>query len=123
MEEAAQQGDGKTAERAFRQFALGLARHFTMEEEGFFPAFEKRTGMRQGPTMVMRMEHEQMRGLVQRMFQAVAAADWKELAKIGGTLLILMQQHNMKEEQMLYPMGDMQLAQEADAVVRTMQGL
>ena len=30
-----------------------------------FPIFEEVTGMTQGPTMVMRMEHSQMRGILE----------------------------------------------------------
>ncbi len=68
-----------------------------------FPAFEQATGMTMGPTRVMRMEHEQMRGLLSQM--AMAATDIDALVEHGDTLLMLTQQHNMKEEGMLYPMA------------------
>lgn len=71
-----------------------------------FPAFEAATGMTQGPTQVMRMEHRQMRGLMAQMQQAWAERDGEAFAGAAETLLILMQQHNMKEENILYPMCD-----------------
>lgn len=94
------------AERLFAVFRNALARHFAAEEEVLFPAFESRTGMLAGPTQVMRSEHRQMTDLVERMAEAIARRD--EAAYLGEseTLLMLMRQHNLKEEQILYPMAD-----------------
>lgn len=120
MENAAHEGKLVEARELFAAFLLGMEHHFTMEEKGFFPAFEERTGMRQGPTMVMRMEHEQMRGILRQMAQAMAADNLDGVLRGGGTLLLVMQQHNVKEEQMLYPMGDMHMG-EVDPLLQTMQ--
>lgn len=122
MENAAHEGKLVEARQLFAEFNLGMAHHFAMEEKGFFPAFEERTGMRQGPTMVMRMEHEQMRGILRQMAQAMEADNLDALMRAGGTLLLVMQQHNVKEEQMLYPMADMHMG-EVDGVLREMQRL
>jgi uncharacterized protein (DUF2249 family)/hemerythrin-like domain-containing protein len=105
MEAAAQAGQDAGA--LFRAFDLALRRHIAMEEEGFFPQFDKLMGMdNQGPTAIMREEHAQMRGLLDRMSVAAADGDGDGLVSAGETLLMLIQQHNMKEEQMLYPMAD-----------------
>jgi hemerythrin-like domain-containing protein len=78
-----------------------------MEEALLFPAVEAATGMVDaGPTFVMRMEHEQMRGVLDQMAAAVASGDQQELLDQGDTLHILIQQHNVKEEGMLYPMAE-----------------
>ena len=69
--------------------------------------FEEATGMSGGgPTQVMRMEHEQMRGVLAQMAAAVERGDFDELVDQGDTLNVLIQQHNMKEEGMLYPMAE-----------------
>ncbi len=102
-------------------FALGMERHFRMEEQIFFPAIEERTGMTQGPTQVMRMEHNQMRNVLLQMKAALAANDSEMVLGIGETLLILMQQHNMKEEGMLYPMGDGHIPDLAEELLKKMQ--
>ena len=54
-----------------------------------------------------------------------AAAAWAraeheghEYFGIAETLLIMMQQHNMKEENILYPMCDQHLAEEAEELVQ-----
>jgi len=52
----------------------------------------------------MRMEHQQMRALVQDLDNALAAKEKDEYLGLSETLMVMMQQHNMKEEMMLYPM-------------------
>ena len=106
-----------------RWFCFSMLHHFRMEEEAFFPAFEERTGMHQGPTTVMRMEHEQMRNLMNQMAQAAEKGDADLLLKSGGTLMFVMQQHNVKEEQMLYPMADTHLRADVESLLKEMQCL
>ena len=105
------------------RFQAAMARHFAMEEDVLFPAFEARTGNSTGPTQVMRMEHAQMRGLMQDMASAVATGNQNGFLGMSETLNMLMQQHNLKEENMLYPMSDQVLGGEQDSLIRTMQSL
>ena len=104
-------------------FIAAMEQHFTMEEEVLFPAFEEQTGMSMGPTAVMRHEHAQMRQLFGQMREALAQGDADSYLGIAETLLMLMQQHNIKEEQVLYPMTDRTLAAQSDEVMRRMQQL
>jgi hemerythrin-like domain-containing protein len=62
--------------------------------------------MTSGPTEVMRGEHRQMRDLLAQMKDALTSRDADAFSGAAETLLILMQQHNMKEENILYPMCD-----------------
>ena len=103
VEAAAEGGEG--VEAAFTAFDAAMRRHMDMEELVLFPAFEKATGMTMGPTRVMRAEHDQMRGLLSQM----AGAETDAMLDHGDTLLMLIQQHNVKEEGMLYPMCDARL--------------
>jgi iron-sulfur cluster repair protein YtfE (RIC family) len=105
-EAAAAKNDLAAAQTGFAAFEREMLQHLSREENTLFPAFEKATGSRGGPTSVMRMEHEQMRELFAEMRAALDAKDTDTYAGLSETLLILMQQHNMKEEQMLYPMAD-----------------
>jgi iron-sulfur cluster repair protein YtfE (RIC family) len=105
-EEACANGDWAAGEKAFALLVDELETHFCSEEEVLFPAFEKATGMTSGPTEVMRGEHLQMRELLQQMKQGLVARDTDVFDGGAETLLILMQQHNMKEENILYPMCD-----------------
>lgn len=106
--------------RSLQEFTDSLLRHFRMEEDVMFPAFEERTGMQGGPTVIMRAEHQQMRALLDRMHQGAMAGDSAEVLGHGETLLVLMQQHNIKEEQILYPMADQALSGAQDDVIRRM---
>ncbi|MBF0455433.1 MAG: hemerythrin domain-containing protein [Magnetococcales bacterium] len=123
VETAAQGGDEAGVKKGFDEFLLGMTHHFAMEEEVFFPAFEQATGMTQGPTMMMRMEHQQMRGLFTQMEEAVSKGDVEGISRITSTLMVIMRQHNIKEEQMLYRMGDMHLSQECESLLRRAQAL
>ena len=122
-EVAVAQNNWDSARSLFERFQKAMAHHLAMEEEVLFPAFEARTGMRMGPTEVMRAEHEQMRGLLQEMAGAVANADHGRYLGLSETLNMLMQQHNLKEENMLYPMSDQVLGGERDSVIRSMEAL
>lgn len=101
------------AERYAGTFLREMERHIGMEENVLFPAFEEATGMDGGPTAMMRMEHEQMRDLFVGMRAAIATKNADEYAGLSETFLVLLQQHNMKEESMLYPMLDQALGNDA----------
>ncbi len=109
-EAAVAKGDWSLALTKWQSFALELIKHFSQEEEILFPKFEQATGMTAGPTQVMRMEHQQMRSLVQDLDNALAAKEKDEYLGLSETLMVMMQQHNMKEEMMLYPMMEQNIA-------------
>ncbi|MCB1920148.1 MAG: hemerythrin domain-containing protein [Candidatus Competibacteraceae bacterium] len=121
-EEAAAQRDLPTCRTRFQEFQSAMEQHFIMEEQALFPAFEDATGNNMGPTRVMRLEHQQMREVLAALAEALAADDLDEYLGQAETLLILMQQHNIKEEQMLYPMSDRALSN-SQAVIQAMQQL
>jgi hemerythrin-like domain-containing protein len=122
-EESVQRGDWTAAAPAFERFHGQMKAHFEAEEGLLFPAFEAATGMSEGPTQMMRYEHEQMRSLLSQLEDACAAHDGEGYAGAAETLLMLMQQHNMKEENMLYPMCDQALGAEAERVAAEMGAL
>ena len=122
-EEAVGRGDWAAAASAFERFHAQMLAHFAAEEDLLFPAFETAAGSSSGPTRVMRLEHEQMRPLLAQLGAACAARDGEDYAGVAETLLILMQQHNMKEENILYPMCDQALGPEAERIAAQMGAL
>ena len=122
-ESAVAQNRWDNARSQFAEFRAAMARHFAMEEDVLFPAFEARTGNTMGPTHVMRMEHQQMRELMDAMERALAETNPGQFLGLSETLNMLMQQHNLKEENMLYPMSDQVLAGERDDLVRAMEAV
>jgi hemerythrin-like domain-containing protein len=105
-EAAARRKDWSACAAAARDFVAATEAHLALEESGLFPALEQATGMRDGPTQMMRIEHGEMRELMAGLNAAVAAQDGDEFLGCCETLLILLQQHNMKEENILYPLCD-----------------
>jgi iron-sulfur cluster repair protein YtfE (RIC family) len=122
-EAAVAQKNWDSARSLFDRFQAAMAHHLAMEETVLCPAFEARTHNSTGPTQVMRMEHEQMRGLLQDMASAVADANHSRFLGLSETLNMLMQQHNMKEENMLYPMSDQVLGGERAGLIRAMEAV
>lgn len=103
-EASAAKNDWQQAEVQWQAFTSELFSHITDKEEGkLFPAIEAINGP-MGPTQVMRGEHEQMRMLCSQIDEAIANQNSDQFLGLSETLMMLMQQHNMKEEQILYPM-------------------
>jgi iron-sulfur cluster repair protein YtfE (RIC family) len=121
-EASAADNDWDNAASHWSKFVAAMEQHLRMEEEVLFPAFEAQTGQTQGPTMVMRMEHEQMRALLGEISACLDARNQQRFLGLAESLMVLMQQHNMKEEQMLYPMTDRALP-DAASVLTQMQNL
>ncbi len=115
-EEAVSNKDWSQATPLWSAFATELEKHFSREEGVLFPEFESQTGMTGGPTQMMRMEHEQMRSLVNEINKATEAQDQDQFLALSETLMVTMQQHNMKEEQVLYPMTDQSLSNVAQVI-------
>ena len=121
----AEQSIGKNnleaARAAFDHFHSALLAHFATEEKTLFPAFEAKTGMSMGPTEVMRMEHAQMRSMLDDAVDALKSGNIDDYLGQAETLLIMMQQHNMKEENMLYPMCDQHLSTELPEILQRLE--
>jgi len=90
---------------SIKSFLNEMERHFQMEETVLFPTFEEISGIRQGPNQVMQMENQQMRNLLVRMSEAVSIGDREEILEVGETMMILMQQHNVKRGRNPLPHG------------------
>ncbi|MGD9787059.1 MAG: hemerythrin domain-containing protein [Sulfuricellaceae bacterium] len=122
-EDDAAQKNWSKADEDFHRFRRSTETHFEVEEKILFPAFENATGMAMGPTQVMRMEHGQMRDVFAQMADAIAKQDADEYLGLSETLLMLMQQHNLKEEQILYRMADQVLGNASDALIGDMKAM
>lgn len=115
--------DWDAAARRTRAYVDTMVKHFAMEEEVLFPAFEESTGEAGGPTAVMRGEHEQMRDLFLGLEEALERRDKDAYLGVSETLLIMMQQHNLKEQQILYPLSDDLLGGDVDDVMDRMRAI
>jgi hemerythrin-like domain-containing protein len=104
----------------YKKFKLALEHHLSIEEDILFPALGDVFGNACGPTAVMRSEHQQMRQIVQDLDAAMDARNTEEFLGNAETLNIMMQQHNFKEEHMLYVMADQRLAGRREEIIAAM---
>ena len=121
-EMAALTDDWSKAETAFNAFRDEMARHFRMEEDVLFPTLTS-SGGPAGPVHVMLMEHAQIKELLRQMGAAVERKDAQEYGGLSETLLMVMQQHNHKEENILYPITDQILANQREALMGRMKAV
>jgi hemerythrin-like domain-containing protein len=117
VEQAADGGDWASVGAEAASFREAMERHFRYEEEVLFPALEARAPMATGPTGVMRMEHAQMRHMLADLSAAVAGHSTDDCLGVLETLHLITQQHNAKEEGILYRMADDALAGEASGLL------
>lgn len=98
--------EGDTVDTASLEAGVrALRHHIWVEEELHFPPL--RAGGLMGPIMVMLREHGELWDLLDRLeAQVAAAAPNAEIATTWGEAAALLEAHNMKEEQILYPSGD-----------------
>jgi iron-sulfur cluster repair protein YtfE (RIC family) len=96
--------DWDMAAIAFARLEAALQGNFSAEEDRLFPAFDQVAGSASGPTAVMRHEHDEVRALLGNAGEWLQLRDANALAAELGTLVVLLQQHNIKEENVLFPM-------------------
>jgi hemerythrin-like domain-containing protein len=120
---ALEAGDLTTAFDLYARFAAGLRRHIGFEEEILFPEFEAASGMpsNAGPTAVMRAEHREIETLLEAIASGIGDAAG-DVAALRARFHDVIGDHNVKEEQVLYPTTDYLLgAEAADRLVRKIQ--
>jgi uncharacterized protein (DUF2249 family)/hemerythrin-like domain-containing protein len=121
--EARARGALAQAREIFTDFAHGLRRHIDFEERLLFPEFDRRVGLEgeNGPTAVMRAEHQAIVSLLLVMEREID--DPRAPIELSRAELRQIQRdHDLKEEQVLYPALDRMLdGPEGDAVVARIQ--
>ncbi|AAP86013.1 Hemerythrin-like domain-containing protein (plasmid) [Cupriavidus necator H16] len=116
LETALRGGDWDLIAGALARLEAELSGNFEAEESRLFPAFERAIGFAGGPTSVMRHEHEEVRVLLDNAREWLELRDGNALAAEIDTLVVLLQQHNVKEENVLFPMCRAQVP-DLDAVL------
>ncbi|HYD62717.1 MAG TPA: hemerythrin domain-containing protein [Noviherbaspirillum sp.] len=114
------QRNWKDAIENFRQYQDVLRQHIRMEEKILLPAFGQTLSGSAEPVAMLRMEHKQINGMVNRMWEAIQRFDVQDYVLHSETLTLLMQQHTHKEEEMLYPLLDKALACKRSKIISAM---
>ena len=121
LENIVDSGNFEGGKAMFEEFEKHMLHHFDMEEKVMFLEFNECGGGHCNPTGVMIMEHEQMRVLFTQMRTALESNDKERFLGLSENLLFVMQQHNMKEEQIMYNMADENLP--SDEIIQKMQNI
>jgi len=121
LENIVDQANFDDAKAMFEDFHTHMLKHFDMEEQVMFPRYENCEGGHCNPTPVMLMEHNQMRAIFTQMSDAINANDKEKFLGQSEALLFTMQQHNMKEEQMMYNLADQSL--NSEEIIEAMKAL
>lgn len=113
----------KEALPIFEEFNQRLERHIVWEEEILFPAVGGKNPMlAQGPVRVMRMEHQAIRENKAKALQALREGNGSQAKASTEAMLDVLGDHNVKEEQILYPACDQFLTAEETVTVLTKVG-
>lgn len=114
----------KEAVTTFEEFDRRLERHIHWEEEILFPAVAQRAPeLKLGPIRVMKMEHEDIRKNKAAALKALREGDGKLAKSHAEAMLRVLKDHNLKEEQILYPACDQLLSPgETKAVLDQVRG-
>lgn len=95
---------------------VAMEQHFALEEQVLFPELAAVFRVAANPIEVMLAEHAQMRALFADLREAMDRHDRDACLGALETLHFLAQQHNYKEEGVLYPMADGALPERAGAI-------
>jgi iron-sulfur cluster repair protein YtfE (RIC family) len=108
--------------KAVAGLVTAMEHHFSLEEGVLFPELAQVFKVAENPIEVMVGEHAQMRALFADLEQAVADRDQANGRGVLETLHFLVQQHNYKEEGVLYPMSDGALPERGAAIADQLAG-
>ena len=103
--------------------ATALLDHFEREEQRLFPELLAVDPRATGPVRVMTLEHQQMRALLADLEGAIGKRAPDDCLGLVETLHFLIQQHNAKEEGILYPLADQGLTSRADGLLDQLRRL
>ena len=117
--------DIERAENIFLFFKSELERHIIWEEDILFPVFERKTSNKDaGPTSVMRMEHIQIKDHLQKIQRKLHAKKVQDLCEEQVALFKLLESHNQKEENILYPeIDNLTSEQEKDQMIKQISAI
>jgi regulator of cell morphogenesis and NO signaling len=102
------------AREKFISFKHGLERHIKWEEEILFPLFQRKTGIAEGPVAVMEDEHQQILNLLEHIKLRLQNNDFSS-NRFEHDLMLILGHHNVKEENVIYPVLDHLLTQDEKA--------
>jgi hemerythrin-like domain-containing protein len=103
-------GSAEEARIQAAELAAGLGTHARIEDDLLFVALEEELGPNGGPLAVMRAEHAEVEETLERLTRV---EDVDEAEELAARLVTVARGHFEKEEQVLFPMAEQLLGEEA----------
>jgi hemerythrin-like domain-containing protein len=122
FEEALERSSAQEIEALYEEMRDRFFNHFKMEEEVVFKEFLESAGSGCNPIPVMISEHENMRSLISRIGESIKSGNKDMIYSLLDTLMIVVQQHNMKEENVMYNLLDQSIT-DKDRAISDMKAL
>lgn len=120
VEACISQRDWEGADQQFRVFEQAMASHIVMEESILFPAFMNAVSGASAPIGMLRTEHQRLKAIFELFEDALQRRDLRDFTLHADSYVLLVRQHSMKEEEMLYPLLDRILADSRGRIVDAM---
>jgi len=111
--------DWEKAGALYKEFEDEVEHHFIMEETVLFPAYTVKTNL-SSVTDALMQDHMQLRIIIFEAGESIKVKDQEQFLGQSETLLMMLQQHNKKEERKLYTMADSAFRVEADELLTKM---
>lgn len=112
---AFERGDLRALRLRFPEFAHHLRDHMRFEEEFMFPIVERTLCNAEGPICVMRRDHREIEDRLAGMAAALYLGDIAAFRDEHLALTLSLENHNGREERVLYPAIDRILDDKARA--------
>lgn len=93
------------AKKNFVAFKHGLEKHIAWEKDFLFPLFQNKTGIIEGPILVLEEEHRQILRMLQQINLRIQRNDISS-NRSEHDLIVILGHHTVKEENVLYPVLD-----------------
>ena len=108
-------------QQALLAFRCALEQHLKREERVLLPAIEEAYGSSEA-LLAMCRENDNVRGLLTAADAASSRHDAQALSAVLSKLRVVMEQHNLHEESVLYPLADALLADRAGDLLQALEG-
>jgi len=115
------EGRWEEVDKLFPKMRNEFLTHFDMEESVAFKEFNAAECAGCNPTGVMVAEHEQMRLLLNRAEQYIDSRDKDTLLSLFDSFMLVVQQHNIKEENIMYSLLDQALNANREKIIEDMK--
>ncbi|MEK8089708.1 hemerythrin domain-containing protein [Thermithiobacillus plumbiphilus] len=115
-------GDWMLAEPEFQHFRREIEKHMAVEESYLFPAMTAGADAQDIALVeILRKGHQDLRSFFEEILEAILSHDAEEALALMDTVSIILEQHDKREEDELYPAVDRLFTGQRGPVLQAVQ--